>query len=130
MLIGRRFRIWISKEISLENEVGRAYYHTWEERIPPFRFRLYRLFSCLCFTRRGWLRDSPPKKPRVAIPVYWVVLHWYASDADGRSVGWSVGRTVTWLQKFLEWVDYRIFLSMGPRYSWFSLWRHHIVKLK
>ena len=33
MLIGRRFRIWISKEISLENEVGRAYYHTWEGRI-------------------------------------------------------------------------------------------------
>ena len=31
MLIGRRFRIWISKEISLE--VGRAHYHTWEERI-------------------------------------------------------------------------------------------------
>ena len=40
----------------------------------------------------------------VAIPVGWVILHWYACGADGR----SVGRTVTWLSKFLEWADLQI----------------------
>ena len=33
MLIRRRFRIWISKEFLPVNEVRRAYYHKWEERI-------------------------------------------------------------------------------------------------
>ena len=31
------------------------------ETISAFRFRLDWLFSCLCFTRRGWLCDFPPK---------------------------------------------------------------------
>ena len=31
------------------------------ETIFAFRFRLYGLFSCLCFTRRGWLCDFPQK---------------------------------------------------------------------
>ena len=31
------------------------------ETISAFRFRLYWLFSCLCFTRRRWLCDFPPK---------------------------------------------------------------------
>ena len=31
------------------------------ETISAFRFRLYGLFSCLCFTRRRWLCDFPPK---------------------------------------------------------------------
>ena len=31
------------------------------ETISAFRFRLYWLFSCPCFTRRGWLRDFLPK---------------------------------------------------------------------
>ena len=31
------------------------------ETISAFRFRLYWLFSCLCFTRRGWLCDFPSK---------------------------------------------------------------------
>ena len=35
MLIRRRFRIWISKEFLPVNEVRRAYYHKWEERIDP-----------------------------------------------------------------------------------------------
>ena len=47
----------------------------------------------------------------VAMPVDWVILHWYACGADGR----LVGRTVTWLPKFLEWVDHHIFLGMGLR---------------
>ena len=29
--------------------------------IVAFRFRLHWLFSCLCFTRRGWLCDFPSK---------------------------------------------------------------------
>ena len=31
------------------------------ETISAFRFRVYWLFSCLCFKRRGWLCDFPPK---------------------------------------------------------------------
>ena len=31
------------------------------ETISAFRFRLYWLFCCLCFTRRRWLCDFPPK---------------------------------------------------------------------
>ena len=37
----------------------------WTTRIQKpfstFRFGLYWLFSCLCFTRYGWLSDFPPK---------------------------------------------------------------------
>ena len=47
----------------------------------------------------------------VAIPVIWVILRWYSCGADGR----ADGKTVTWLPKFLEWVDYHIFLGMGLR---------------
>ena len=49
----------------------------------------------------------------VAIPISWVILHWYAWGADGP----SVGRTVTWLPKFLGWVDYQIFLPMVLRFA-------------
>ena len=38
----------------------------------------------------------------VAIPVEWVILHWYACGADGRSVGRSVG---------VRSRDYQIFLD-------------------
>ena len=39
----------------------------------------------------------------VAIPVYWVILHWYNCGADGRSGGRLVGRcTLTWLQIFSD----------------------------
>ena len=42
----------------------------------------------------------------VAIPVNWVILHWYACGADRRSVAWAVGGCmVTWLTNFLKWVD-------------------------
>ena len=47
--------------------------------------------SCLCFKRRGWLCDFPPKVTLsciwISIPVNWVILHWYASGADGRAYG-------------------------------------------
>ena len=57
----------------------------------------------------------------VAIPVDWVILHWYACDADGRTVGLAVGRcTVTWLPNFLGWVDYYIFSPMVLRCARFA----------
>ena len=65
--------------------------------------------------------DFLPNKPLsciwVAIPVDWVILHWYACGADRRSVGWC---TVTWLPNFLRWVDYHISLAMGLRPAWRS----------
>ena len=75
-----------------------------------FHFRLYWLFSFICFTRRGW----PCSKITlsciwVAIPFGWVILHRYTCCADGH--------TVTWLPKFLGWVDYEIFLPMVLRYN-------------
>ena len=53
----------------------------------------------------------------VAIPVEWVILHWYACGADGRSVGRC---TVTWLPNFLGWVVYHIFLPMVLRCARFA----------
>ena len=50
----------------------------------------------------------------VAIPVDWVILHWYACDADGRS---GCRCTVTWLPNFLGWVVYHIFLPMVLRFA-------------
>ena len=48
----------------------------------------------------------------VAIPVDWVILHWYACGAGGRSLARC---TVTWLPNFLGWVVYHIFLPMVLR---------------
>ena len=48
----------------------------------------------------------------VAIPVDWVILHWYACGADGRLLARC---TVTWLPNFLGWVVYHIFLPMVLR---------------
>ena len=46
------------------------------------------LRNCFCFTTCGWLYDFPPKKPRVAFGLpNIVILHWYASGADGRAGG-------------------------------------------
>ena len=64
-------------------------------------------FSCLLTFQLPLLYKTPvamrfPSKITssciwVAIPVHWVILHWYACGADGR----SGGRTVTWLPNFL-----------------------------
>ena len=38
--------------------------------------------------KSAWPCDFPPKTPQVAwsvIPVNWIILHWYACGADGRS---------------------------------------------
>ena len=48
----------------------------------------------------------------VAIPVDWVILHWYACSADGRSLARC---TVTWSPNFRRWVDYHISLVIALR---------------
>ena len=48
----------------------------------------------------------------VAIPVDWIILHWYACGADRRSGGRC---TVTWLPNFLGWAVYHISLPMVLR---------------
>ena len=35
--------------------------------------------------------------------------------SEGRTEGWTDGRTATWLPKFLGWIDYQILLGMGLR---------------
>ena len=82
------------------------------ETIPAFRFRLNWLFSCLCFTRRGWLCDFPLKQPRVAFELSYLMIELFHIGIPVVRTG---GRTVTWLPKFLGWVDYHIFLEMGLR---------------
>ena len=53
-------------------------------------------------------------KPWVAaIPVDWVILHWYACGADGRSLARSLGVRSRDYQIFSEGVDYHISLAMG-----------------
>ena len=47
----------------------------------------------------------------VAIPVDWVILHWYACGADGR-----LGVRSRDYQIFLSVVDYHIFIPMVLRY--------------
>ena len=56
----------------------------------------------------------------VAIPIDWVILHWFACGADGQSGGRACGRTVTWLPKFLGWVDYFILKVKNDHRSKFS----------
>ena len=68
------------------------------ETISAFRFRLYWLFSCLCFTRRGWLCDFPPSNLELHLGCHtcWssyftLVCLWY-----GRTVARSVyGHVIT-----------------------------------
>ena len=67
------------------------------ETISAFRFRLY------------WLAAKMTSCIWVAIPVDCIILHWYACGVDRR----ADGRTVTWLPKFLGWVDYHSLLRLG-----------------
>ena len=62
------------------------------ETISAFRFRLYWLFSCLCLTRRGWLCDFPPKQPRVAFRLPYLVIELFTLVClwCGRTVARSV----------------------------------------
>ena len=61
------------------------------ETISAFRFRLYWLFSCLTRVAMRFPAKITSSYISVAIPVDWVILHWYACGADGRSLGRAVG---------------------------------------
>ena len=57
----------------------------------------------------------------VAMPVDWVILHWYACGADGRSLGRAVGVRSRDYQIFSDgWVAYHIFLPMVLRCARFA----------
>ena len=54
-------------------------------------FVFIELFSCLCVTRRGWLCDFPPKQPRVAFGLPYLLIELFYIGipevrTDGRSV--------------------------------------------
>ena len=84
-------------------------------RLILYTTRIQRQFPLFVFV----FIDSLVVKTRVAMrfpakitsSCIYFILHWYACGADGR----LVGRTVTWLPKFLESVDHHIFLGMGLR---------------
>ena len=54
----------------------------------------------------------------VAIPVDWIILHWYASGADGRSGGRAVYGHVT--TKFSPIIVYHIFFTQVLRFARFA----------
>ena len=60
------------------------------ETISAFHFRLYSLFSCLCFTRRGWLCNFPPKNwvafglPYLSWLSYFTLICLLCGRTDGR----------------------------------------------
>ena len=62
MLIRRCFCIWILKEFLLVNEVGRVYYHMWEERIDIGLNYLVvisaKIFSTLFSMHNFWFNES------------------------------------------------------------------------
>ena len=60
-----------------------------------FRFRIYWLLCCLCFTRRRWLWDFPSKYPRVAFRLPYLLIElFYIGMPVVRTDGLSGGRTV------------------------------------
>ena len=72
-----------------------------------FPFSFYWLFSWPCFTRRGSLNLELHLDCHTCWLSYFTLVCLWCAQADGR--------TVTWLPKFLGWVDYHIFLGMGLR---------------
>ena len=81
------YRLNLSKLNTLAN--------TDTETIFAFLFRLYWLILLYLFFKTLVAMRFPAKITLsciwVAIPVDWVILHWYACGADGRSLGRSVG---------------------------------------
>ena len=65
------------------------------ETISTFRSRLYWRFSCLCITRREWLCDCPPKYPRVAFGLPYLLIELFYNGmpvgADGQALGRCTG---------------------------------------
>ena len=85
------------------------------ESISAFRFRLYWLFCCLCFTRRRWLCDFPPNILELHLGCHTCWLSYFTLLClwCGRTVSRC---TVAWLPNFLGWVHYFIFLPMVLRW--------------
>ena len=89
------------------------------ETISAFRFRLYWLFCCLCFTRRQWLCDFRQNNLELLLGChtcwlsYFTLVCLWCGRTVSRAGGWC---TVTWLPNFLGWVDYFIFLFMVLRW--------------
>ena len=89
------------------------------ESISAFRFRLYWLFCCLCFTRRRWLCDFPPKYPRVAFGLPYLLIElFYIAMPVVRTDGLSVyGHVIT---KFSRMGTLLHFLTHGAPLARFA----------
>ena len=86
------------------------------DSISAFPFRLYWLLCSLCFTRRRWLCDFPPKQPRVAFGLPYLLIELLDTGMSVvRTDILSGGLSVTWLSNFLRWADYFIYLPMVLR---------------
>ena len=93
-----------------------------------FRFRLYWLFSCLCFTRRGWLCNLKPKWPRVAFGLPYLLIELFyigvpVLRTDGRSdVQWHGHQTSHWQDKINEVSSIRYkHCEKGMKVTFFAL---------
>ena len=89
------------------------------ESISAFRFRLYWLFCCLCSTRRRWLCDFPPKHPRVAFGLPYLLIElFYIAMPMMRTDGLSVyGHVIT---KFSRMGTLLHFLTHGAQLARFA----------
>ena len=88
------------------------------ETISAFRFRLYWLFCCLCFTRRRWLCDFLPKTPAVAFGLPYLLIELFyigkpVVRTDGLSGGRSVGVRSRAITKFSRMGRLLHFLTHG-----------------
>ena len=83
------------------------------ETIYAFRFCLYWLFSCLCFTDAGGYAISLLNNLELHLGYHTCWLSYFTLVCLW--CGRTVGRTVTWLPNFLGWVVYHIFLPMVLR---------------
>ena len=108
----------LSKLNTLEN--------TDTETISPFRFRLYWLFWFSLLYKMLVAMRIPAKITSsciwVAIPVDWVVLHWYDCGADGRSLGRAVvyGHVINkffWMGRLLHFLTHGAPLALFARQS-------------
>ena len=79
------------------------------ETISAFRFRLYWFFCCLCFTRRRWLCDFPPKSLQLHLGYqtcwlsYFTLVCLWCGRTVSRAGGWSVGVRSRDYQIFTDW---------------------------
>ena len=89
------------------------------ESSSAFRFRLYWLFCCFCFTRRRWLCDFPPKYPRVAFGLPYLLIElFYIAMPVVRTDGLSVYCRV--ITKFSRMVTLLHFLTHGAPLARFA----------